>query len=266
MLVNEVEIMDLGQHFLINKNIIDKIVDALDLSKQDIVLEIGGGKGALTEKIVDKVKKIYVVEISTNLANFLKEKFCSYSNLEVINLDFLKLDLERFSTQNFKIVGNIPYSITSEILHKIFVSNYLWKICVIMLQKEVAEKVLADVGSKFFCKLTLISNFYSKVEKVCDVSRRNFYPQPKVNSAVLKFLPNLEFSDFKYKELMLKIIDLSFKHKRKTLLNSLCLELNLEKNLLNKILIDLGIKSDSRPNEVDIYKYKKITEKLSKFM
>lgn len=258
--------MRLGQHFLINENISYKIIDGLELSLDDTVLEIGGGKGILTEKLIDKVKKLYVVEIDKNLASFLKEKFKMCNNIEVINEDFLKLDLDKFRGRSFKIVGNIPYSITTKILNKLFLSNKIWKICVIMLQKEVAYKLLAKVGSKFFCKLTLFANFYTKINKICDVKKEDFQPQPKVDSTVLKFLPNLEFSDYEYENLMLKVINLAFKHKRKKLINSLSLGTNLEKKLIEKLLVDSGINITQRPNEVDIYKFKKITEKLATFI
>ncbi|MEN3014210.1 MAG: 16S rRNA (adenine(1518)-N(6)/adenine(1519)-N(6))-dimethyltransferase RsmA [Endomicrobiia bacterium] len=254
--------MDFGQHFLVNKKIVQKIIEALELSYEDTVLEIGGGKGALTEAFIGKVKKIYVVEIDKNLVDFLVKKFALRKDIEILNLNFLDLNLETIKEKNLKIVGNIPYSITSEILHKILPLNNLWKICVIMVQKEVAYKILAKPKSKFFGKLTLIVNFYSNVEKICEVAKDNFYPKPKVDSTVLKFLPNFEFLEYNSKQLIMKIIDMAFIHKRKTLLNSLSLELNLEKNLIKKLLLDSGIKPTQRPNEVDIYGYKKITEKL----
>jgi len=257
--------MDLGQHFLVNQKIAEKVVDSLELKEKDVVLEIGGGRGVLSEKIARKVKKFYIIEIDKNLVDVLKNKFGSFNNVEIINEDFLKFDLDKLES-NFKIVGNIPYSITSSILGKIFHSVNKWQICVLMLQKEVAKKLLAKPKDTFFSKLTLIANFYTKINFICDVYKEFFEPKPKVHSAVVKFLPNYEFLNFEYKNELFEIITVVFAHKRKTLLNSLHLGFKIDKNILEEVLVNSRVKISSRPQELSIGEYIKITEKLSKII
>ncbi len=258
--------MDLGQHFLLDRSIVNKIVSSLKLNSNDVVLEIGGGKGIITEDIVEKVKKLYVIEIDERLVNLLKNKFVKYNNVEIIKGNFLDFDFKKFFDKKIKIVGNIPYSITSDILEKIFFTIDKWSLCVLMLQKEVVQKLTAKPKETFFSKLTLIANFYTEIKFVCDVKKEKFFPQPKVNSAVVKFLPREEFLNFKYIDIFLKIVELAFKHKRKILLNSLDLELKIDKEEIKKILLNSNIKLDQRPQETSLEQYIKISEKLSGFI
>lgn len=260
--------MFLGQHFLLNTKVADKIVESLQLNDNDTVLEIGPGKGILTERIIDKSKKLIAIEIDKNLCKFLKNKFSSTKNIEIINADFLSYDLLKLKTEKkIKIVGNIPYAITSEILYKIFSTAFTcWEACVLMVQKEVAEKLVAKPKEKMFSKLTLKTNFYTKTKLLFNVSKECFVPKPKVNSAVVKFLPNNEFVDFKYEDLLLKILDIVFSHRRKLLINSLSLGLKLDKEEIRKIVVNSGIKLVERAEDVDIYRYVKLVEKLSCFI
>ncbi|MFN3550289.1 MAG: 16S rRNA (adenine(1518)-N(6)/adenine(1519)-N(6))-dimethyltransferase RsmA [Endomicrobiia bacterium] len=258
--------MDLGQHFLVDKSIVDKIVNSLELNSEDVVLEIGGGKGTLTENIVEKVKRLYVIEIDEKLVNLLKNKFVKYNNIEIIKGNFLDFDFKKFFDKKIKIVGNVPYSITSDILEKIFLSIDIWCLCVLMLQKEVVQKLIAKPKETFFSKLTLTANFYTEIKFVCDVEKEKFSPQPKVNSAVVKFSPKEDFLSFKYKENFFKIIDIAFKCKRKTLLNSLSLGLKINKEKIKKILVNSDVNFKQRPHETSLEQYLKITEKLSKFI
>jgi 16S rRNA (adenine1518-N6/adenine1519-N6)-dimethyltransferase len=258
--------MLLGQHFLINNKIADKIVKNLELKLTDTVLEIGPGKGILTERIINKVKKLIVVEIDKNLCNFLKSKFGTYKNLEIANIDFLKYDLSKFDTK-IKIVGNIPYAITSEILDKIFsVSFDCWELCVLMVQKEVAEKLVAKPKEKMFSKLTLKTNFYTIPKLLFKVDKSCFKPQPKVTSAVVKFVPNYMFKNYPYTQHLFKLLNIVFIHKRKLLINSLVLGLKLNKEEVKNIFINSDIKLDERVEDVDIFKYLKLTEKLKDFI
>ncbi|MCS7227566.1 MAG: 16S rRNA (adenine(1518)-N(6)/adenine(1519)-N(6))-dimethyltransferase RsmA [Endomicrobia bacterium] len=259
--------MKLGQHFLTDISVANKIVSELNLSSKDTVLEIGAGKGILSKLIVDKVKKLYLVELDKRLCNLLINKLDKYKNVEIINQDFLQLDLNKFADYNLKIVGNIPYSITSSILNKIFLTaNTVWCVCVLMLQKEVAAKLTAKQSSCFFSKLTLITNFYTKVKPLFDVPKECFSPQPKVTSTVVKFLPNTEFTDFKEKDKLLKLIDMMFTHKRKTIVNSMSMQLKIDKNLLQKIVVNSGLNIQARPHQLQLYDYIKLVEKLGDFI
>lgn len=259
--------MKLGKHFLTDISVANKIVESLELNRNDIVLEIGGGKGILTERIVDKVKKLYVVELDSYLYNLLITKLRQYQNIEVINADFLKLNLQDFCLNNIKlkIVGNIPYSITSKILEKIYSSDS-WEICILMLQKEVGQKLTANAGEPNFSKLTLITNFYTNINLLFEVPKDNFYPKPSVDSVVVEFIPNKEFINFTNKDKLLKLIEIAFKHKRKTLLNSLNLELKIGKEVLKKIFENLNIKLDIRPHQIGLNEYIKILENTVNFI
>ncbi|MCX7956434.1 MAG: 16S rRNA (adenine(1518)-N(6)/adenine(1519)-N(6))-dimethyltransferase RsmA [Endomicrobia bacterium] len=254
--------MNLGQHFLINRKVVKEIVKSLDLTEEDIVLEIGPGKGVLSEEIKERVAELYLVEIDKNLCRYLEKKFGKYENVKIINLDFLKFDFSIFSDKKIKIVGNIPYRITLKILMKVFSYSYLWKCCVFMVQKEVAQKLLAVVGDRFFCKLTLIANFYSSLEKICNVSKTDFVPQPNVFSTIVKFLPKIDALEFKYKESFFNILDAVFRHRRKTILNCLSMEFNFDKKVLSKILMNLNIKSEKRPEQVDLEQYLNLAENI----
>lgn len=261
--------MRLGQHFLIDDTVAEKIVSALELNYNDTVLEIGAGKGMLSKKIVGKVKKLYLVELDNKLCNLLLNKLYGCQNFEIINEDFLKLDLTKFVSQEnkLKIVGNIPYSITSAILHKIYaVADSVWKVCVLMLQKEVAEKLVAQPNTSSFSKLTLITNFYTKTEFLFEVSKESFTPKPKVTSAVVRFFPNYEFVNYKLKDTLLKLIDFSFQHKRKTVLNSISMCLKIDKSLIKKLVENSGINLDCRAHQLGLDDYIKLTEKLSKII
>ncbi len=260
--------MKLGQHFLINTHIADKIVENLNFTYSDIVLEIGGGKGILTERIVNKVKKLYVVELDSKLYNLLITRLGHYKNIEIINADFLKFNLKDFCLYNntkLKIVGNIPYSITSKVLEKIYTSDS-WEMCILMLQKEVAQKLTANVGESYFSKLTLMTNFYTNIKLLFEVPKENFFPKPSVDSAVVKFVPTEAMFYFENKDKLLKLIDISFKHKRKTLINSLNLELKIDKRTLQKIFENLGIKFNIRPHQIGLNDYIKILEKTIDFI
>ena len=211
------------QNFLVDKSVLEKIVVACNLLPDDIVLEIGPGRGVLTEKIIFKVGKLVVVEIDQKLAKSLQEKFINYKNIEIINQDFLDFDLNSVYLPNgkkLKIIGNIPYSITTPIIEKIFTYSN-WEMAIIMMQKEVAKRILAVPGKKSFSRLTLWTNFYSKTEPLFEVKKICFRPVPEVDSFVVKFYPNYEYKNFEHKHILFKIIALIFSQRRKTILNSL---------------------------------------------
>ncbi|MFQ3674986.1 MAG: 16S rRNA (adenine(1518)-N(6)/adenine(1519)-N(6))-dimethyltransferase RsmA [Endomicrobiia bacterium] len=254
------------QNFLVDKNVVEKIIFSGDFSSDDIVLEIGPGRGVLTEKIAPKVGKLFVVEIDSRLTKYLHEKFVNYNNVEIINQDFLKFALNSVSLpagKKLKIIGNIPYSITTPIIEKIFEYS-MWEMAVIMMQKEVAQRILAVPGSKSFSRLTLWTNFYSKTEPLFEVKKTCFRPVPEVDSFVVKFYPNDEYKNFKYKEELFKIIALIFSQRRKTILNSLSNALKLDKELVKNYIIKSGINIDSRPETIHLVEFMKLVENISK--
>ena len=187
----------LGQNFLLDKNIINKIIHAAKIGSSDVVLEVGPGTGNLTEFIVSqKPKKIYLIEKDENLANELEKQ---YSNkISIIKKDILKIPYEFYSGKRFLVLGNLPYNISTKILSdwclnkKLNVSKMI-----LMFQKEVAERILADVNSKEYSRITILSKWKFDVKKVTDVKANSFFPKPKVQSTVLEFVPKKKFHEIK---------------------------------------------------------------------
>ena len=242
----------LSQHFLINDYAAKRIVDALNLKRDEKVLEIGPGKGALTRHLVKLSKRVIGVEIDKNLCEYLKDKFKENKNLIIINKDFLKIDLDKFGSKDdkIKIVGNLPYKITSPVLSLLFDKKELIELCVLMVQKEVAERICAEPGSKDWSSLSLAVQLYSDVKMLYRLKPTSFFPAPKVFSKVIKIVflkkPKVELED---EEFFFKIVKASFAQRRKTILNSLSLNLGLEKSIvlsaLQKAKIDPKRRAES---------------------
>jgi 16S rRNA (adenine1518-N6/adenine1519-N6)-dimethyltransferase len=171
--------VNLGQNFLKNRLFLKEIANNLDIKGDDTLVEIGGGHGELT-KFLLKAKKLIVYEIDKNLANFLKEKFSNFHNIEIINGDFLKADLKKFNHQ-YKLVGNLPYRITGLIFRKVLTLENFPRVFVLTLQKEVGEKILKQNSFlSFWLKI------WGEIEKIDFVKNKYFFPQPKIDSMILK--------------------------------------------------------------------------------
>ncbi|GIW21333.1 MAG: ribosomal RNA small subunit methyltransferase A [Candidatus Sericytochromatia bacterium] len=227
-----------GQNFLINKFVIDEIINKSNITSNDFVLEIGPGHGYLTEKIQKLVKNVFAVEIDRDLYKNLKDKFKECSNIDFVNEDFLKLELSQIDFKNIpfenrKVVANIPYYITTPIIMKLAnekiikreglsKSNKYFSEIIIMLQKEVADRILAKKGTKEYGSLSLICQYAFDIEKLISVDKTCFYPIPKVDSTVIKMKTKLK-DDFNIvnHEIMWKIINGVFTSRRKSLRNSL---------------------------------------------
>lgn len=227
-----------GQNFLINEEIYNKIIEISDLEKIDTVLEVGPGLGFLTCKLASKVKKVIAVEIDSNLASLLKKdiKIKKIDNIKVFNNDILKARGNNFSKLGkYKIISNLPYNITSIFLRKFLSLNNKPESIVLMLQKEVAERIVATVPD-----MTLLScsvQFYADVKIIFNVSKENFYPIPKVDSAVIKIIPNKKLlSNFEEEKNFFKLLRIGFSSKRKMLKNNLSNGLKLKPELVIKAL------------------------------
>ncbi len=182
----------LGQHFLIDNNIKNKIVELLDIKNDDTILEIGPGEGALTEIIYKKCKKLILVEKDNRFVEILKLKF---TDVDIFNDDFLNWEFQNFC--NLKVVGNLPYNVASQIIFKLIENIDKWRIGVFMVQKEVAERIIASYGSKDYSILSVVCQTFCNVIKAFDVSPNCFIPKPKIVSSIVKFQPKLiKISDF----------------------------------------------------------------------
>jgi 16S rRNA (adenine1518-N6/adenine1519-N6)-dimethyltransferase len=258
----------LAQHFLIDKNISKKIVDNLELTDKDNVIEIGPGKGVLTQFIIPYVNSLIAVELDRNLCTELENRFHTYTNLKIINTDFLNWDIP--CMENLKFVGNIPYYITSPILEKV-IKYKNWLVIVFTIQKEVAERIIATPGTKEYSSLTLFTQFYTNPKIITKIPSTCFYPKPKVSSAVVKFVPNNSLIvDTEFSNKLFKIIHGVFKYRRKTIYNSIMLNFKLfrtkiDKNFLLNLLISCNISPDLRPENITLEKYIELSLKLDKF-
>ena len=247
----------LGQNFLIDQNIIDKIVNIIELKNRNI-LEIGPGTGNLTEGILKKnPKKVLMVEKDNDLTNLLKEKF--KNKIEVINKDVLKIDENLLSDQTLTVFGNLPYNISTEILCKwiLNIKEKIWfDYLILMFQKEVADRIISDFNTKSYGRLTILANWRLNIKKICDVSPVSFKPKPKIDSTVLFFKPKKEFFLLKDPKNLEKITRIFFMHRRKMIKKPYNKIFDGNFSFASKIGIDLN----SRPQNLDFETYLKLTK------
>ena len=247
----------LGQNFLIDQNIIDKIVNITELSNKNI-LEIGPGTGNLTQGILRKnPKKILAVEKDDNLARLLREKF--KNKIEVINKDILKTDENSLSDKTLTVFGNLPYNISTEILSKwiLNIKEKVWFDCLIlMFQKEVADRIISNFNTKNYGRLTILANWRLDIIKICDISPTSFQPKPKIESTVLFFKPKKNFLILRNPKNLEKITRVFFMHRRKKIKKPFY-QL-FEKN--NSIASKIGVDLNSRPQNLDFEKYFELTK------
>ena len=228
----------LGQHFLTDLNIAEKIADLLEFENYQKVLEIGPGTGVLTQFLIPKTNALHLVEIDQESIQFLQTNYSS-EEIHLIEADFLKLDLNSiFSSEPFAIIGNFPYNISSQIVFKVLENRIQIPFFAGMFQKEVAERICEPPGSKKYGILSVLSQLYYETEYLFTVPPTVFNPPPKVDSAVIR-LTRKQNIDLDYDEALLKkVVKLSFQQRRKTLRNSLK-TLNLPDNLREDSIFDL---------------------------
>ena len=209
----------LGQNFLNDNNIIEKIISTVDI-KNKTILEIGPGTGNLTSVILkNNPKKVFVIEKDNQLAKLLGKDFGS--NLEIINNDVLKINENEIDKDILTVFGNLPYNISTEILCKWILNikgkNFWFDNLVLMFQKEVADRIIADYNTKNYGRLAILSKWKLKIEKICDVKPSSFFPKPKVDSSVLLLKPKLNFFPLKDPKNLEKLTRTFFMHRRKML-------------------------------------------------
>ncbi|OQY02080.1 MAG: ribosomal RNA small subunit methyltransferase A [Desulfobacteraceae bacterium 4572_130] len=257
----------LGQNFLLDSNTAETIVDHAKISKNDIVLEIGAGLGALTIHISKKAHKVYAVEKDTNLVMLLKNELAKTGadNVEIINKDILKLDFDKLGLEkNLIVIGNLPYNISSQILLKLIEKRIYIKKAVLMLQKELAQRIQAASGTKAYGRLSAVVQYCSKIETLINVSPNVFFPKPEIESKVIKitFLKKTCFRGDKEK-FHFKVIKAAFSKRRKTLKNSLSrseLEINADQAFF--ALKNAGIDPVRRAETLSIKEFIDLTKEL----
>lgn len=255
----------LGQNFLIDQNIIDKIIREGNIQDENI-LEIGSGIGTLTVSMAKLAKKVVVVEIDEKLKPILSETLIGMDNVEVIFSDILKTSLDKisqvsFNGESYKVVANLPYYITTPILEYLLKSKSNISEIIVMMQKEVATRIVADVGTKEYGSISVFLKYFGESEILMNVPKTVFMPKPKVDSAVirLKIRDNIDIEEVESLE---KVLRAGFGKRRKTILNSLSSGLNREKIEVLEILEKLGINENSRAENLSLEEFLALTEML----
>ncbi len=255
----------LGQHFLQDPGIISKIIETADVHKDDVIVEIGPGRGALTFRMADMASEVIAIEIDSSIAVSLNERAASYPNLTIVEADALQFHYHQIGTR-FKVVANLPYYMSTPILFRLIELRDMVESMTVMLQKEVAERVVALPGSKDYGILSIAVQFYALPEIAFHVSRKMFYPEPKVDSAVLKITPRDKVAvDVRNEGLFWGLIKSAFYYRRKTLLNSLSLS-GHSKEIIRNVLDLTGIDQNRRPEDVSMEEWGKIADTLMEFM
>jgi 16S rRNA (adenine1518-N6/adenine1519-N6)-dimethyltransferase len=232
----------LGQHFLVDQNVINKLVRNISPNDKDIIVEIGPGDGAMTKSILPSVKKMYLIEKDTDLLNELVLTLHNYKNSKIINQDILKYDFSIFDNP-FRVIGNLPYNISTEIIFKMCKINNIVDMH-FMLQKEVVDRMVSKPNSKIYGRLSVMAQAYFKIEKLFDISENVFLPKPKVKSSFIRLLPRKSvFNNDVHEKVFSNVVKSSFEGRRKMIRKSLNKYLN--DNDYNNINIDPKLRAEN---------------------
>ena len=260
-----------GQNFLIDTHVLEKIIKSAEISKEDLVLEIGPGIGTMTQYLCENAREVVAVEIDKNLIPILEnDTLAEYDNVTIINEDILKLDLnrlveERNGGNRIKVVANLPYYITTPIIMGLFETHVPLKNITVMVQKEVADRMQAGPGSKDYGALSLAVQYYAEPYIVANVPPNCFMPRPNVGSAVIRLTlheePTVKVKDEAF---MFRLIRASFNQRRKTLVNGLtnATELNLSKEAVQEALEQMGLSATVRGEALTLEQFAELSNRL----
>lgn len=245
-----------GQNFIVDQNVIDKIIEKSLIDKNTLVIEIGPGAGSLTYKLANVSKNVLCYEVDTTLKDILSDNLKEYNNVFVKYEDFLKVDvvndLKNYEYDKLYVVANLPYYITTPIIMKIIEDKINVDKIVVMVQKEVGDRFKAIPGSRDYGSLSVYLNYYFDVVKVMDISRNIFIPKPNVDSIVVEFRKKDKLYDLKNEDLFFKLVRDSFKQKRKNIRNNLKdYDLDIVLKVLNKYGYDLSVRAENL--SIDIF-------------
>jgi len=246
----------LGQNFLIDKQVIKKVIRAANLLPKDVVLEIGPGTGALTQEIAKTVKKVIAVEKDKNLCQILKQVLKDFKNVKIVNQDILNYSLQ---TTNYKLIASLPFYITAPIIRKFLEIKNSPKEMILIVQKEVAQRICAKPPKMSILSVSV--QFYANVKIISYISKKSFYPQPKVDSAIIKIVPGKKYKDVDI-DLFFKIVKAGFAHPRKQLINNLSKMLKLDKKELSSLLLKNNIRPIQRAEALSINDWIKLSKML----
>ena len=258
----------LGQNFLISEEVVQEIVNSSQIGKEDLVIEIGPGLGTLTKYLLEKAGKVICIELDKKMIHILQDRFSLYDNFSLLNQDVLKVDLrqliEKENIKNVKIVANLPYYITTPIIMKLLEEELPLENITVMIQKEVADRLIAVPGEKETGAITYSVYYYAQAEGILEVPNHSFIPEPEVTSKVIKLVirkqPPVKIAK---KEKMFQVIKNAFMQRRKTLLNALVNTKIFEsKEKGMQILQDLDIPVNIRPEKLTLEDYANIARLL----
>lgn len=261
----------LGQNFLINDEVVQGIVDKAEISRDDLVIEIGPGLGTLTKELLEKAGKVIAIELDNRMIEILTDRFKLYNNFELINQDVLKVDLNKLILENLsrglksaKIVANLPYYITTPIIMKLLEENLPIESITVMIQKEVADRLIEIPGGKNSGAITYSVYYYAEAEEVLKVMPNSFIPEPAVESKVIKLkLRKEKVVKVNNEELMFKIIKHAFMQRRKTLVNALeKSDIFSSKGQILEILEKLGLNDKIRGEALSLEDYCNIANNI----
>ena len=255
---------------MIDKASVDRIVEAAELSGDDLVLEIGTGLGTLTKEIAERAGRVISVEYDKILFEIAGDILKGHANLELVREDFLKLDLQKILKKNksfkaYKVVGNLPYYITAPIITKLIETHPKFSLAVFTVQREVGERLIASAGSKDYGTLSIYVQYHCDISISSHIPRSAFYPHPKVSSSVIVMKPRTKPAvEVKDEELFFKLVHAAFGHRRKTLRNSLLLseKLNRSKEEIDAALERSGINGERRGETLSLEEYAKLSNSL----
>ena len=257
-----------GQNFLIDTHVLDRIIAAADITKEDFVLEIGPGIGTMTQYLCERAREVTAVEIDKELIPVLEDTLSAYDNVEVLNQDILKVDIngiaqEKNGGRPIKVVANLPYYITTPIIMGLFESQVPIDSITVMVQKEVADRMQVGPGTKDYGALSLAVQYYARPEIVANVPPNCFMPRPKVGSAVIRLTRHREPPvQVKDEKLMFQIIRASFNQRRKTLANGLnnAGGFHLSKEAIIKAIEELGVSPSIRGEALTLEQFARISD------
>ena len=263
-----------GQNFLIDTRILEGIIDAANITKDDFVLEIGPGIGTMTQYLCESAREVVAVEIDKNLIPILADTLSAYDNVEVINEDILKVDIKSLAEARnhgkpIKVVANLPYYITTPIIMGLFESHVPIDSITIMVQKEVADRMQEGPGSKEYGALSLAVQYYANPKIVLNVPPSCFMPQPKVGSAVIRLERHPQLPvEVENEQLMFQLIRASFNQRRKTLANGLnnFQGLRLDKETIQKCIEELGVPATIRGEALSLEQFAKLSNIVGKYL
>mgnify|MGYP004632820701 FL=1 len=263
----------LGQNFLINSEVVENIVNSSEITNEDMVIEIGPGLGTLTKYLLEKAGKVLCVELDSKMIKILQDRFSIYDNFEVINADVLKLNLNDIISENkkqgkiknVKVVANLPYYITTPIIMKLLEEKLDIKSITVMIQKEVADRLIETPGGKNTGAITYTVYYYCDSEKIMEVPNSSFIPEPEVTSEVIKMnLRSKPVVEIDNPKVMFMIIKSAFMQRRKTLLNALTnTKVFLSKEEGIEILKELNLNENVRAEELSIQDFANIAKSIT---